>query len=96
LGKCENECQSKFTAQEIRNVIQPGGGPESSAAARTTLLYDDLKKGVVLKKDHVYEQHYILNNKRVCRNFYLRARGVHNQMVFYHEQEIKKDPFFSR
>ena len=86
--KCSFRCQEKFTVNEMRQEMQKWWGNGVNESARTSLLCEDLRKGLTLVEDGTYVQKYIINDKEVCRNFYLRARGQHNQKVFMFEKQI--------
>ena len=66
---------------EMRQEMQKWWRKGVNESAQTSLLCEDLRKGLTLVEDGTYVQKYIINDKEVCRNFYLRACGQlqHNQ-----------------
>jgi hypothetical protein len=91
LGNCQHQCQKQFTFSELKTELAEWWGEESNSEKRTALLQQDVQTGFVLHEDGTSSQHYIIHKKHVCRNFYLRARGMHNQKLFSVEQDIKSN-----
>jgi hypothetical protein len=90
-GKCKHDCQQKFSMEELREQLQEWWGETTDSNSRATLLAENLIKGFTIQKDGISEQKYLINEKIVCRNFFLRARGIQNQMLYLQEKNIADD-----
>ena len=88
--KCTHGCQSHFAANfdVIKTELQEWWGAKSSYAHQRTLLGQDILTKCIKKDDGTYEQRYFIADKQVCRNFYMRARGVHNGTLFAMEKDV--------
>ena len=92
-ARCKFNCQAKFRYDPdiLHGELQKWWGNESSNIARDAFLYDDLKDWSIRKEDGTYELRWFIAQRQVCRNFYLRARGMHHSHVQKLQNQILKE-----
>lgn len=82
-ANCSHNCQHKFKydADVLKQEMQVWWGEATNNTNRVARLYDDLKDWSIKKEDGSYEIRWFIDNREVCRNFYLRARGMQHETV---------------
>lgn len=103
-GNCKFNCQAKFRydAPLLQEQLNLWWGDDSDNVKRDVLLCDDLKDWSVQKEDGTHELRWFISNREVCRNFYLRARGMHHSHVlklqneFLHKKRTHLSAVFDR
>ena len=89
-GNCSFNCQSKFRYDPglISEELQKWWGEESNNVKRDVFLYNDLKDWSIKNEDGTFQLRWFISSRQVCRNFYLRARGMHHSHVLKLQKQI--------
>ena len=82
---CCFDCKSHFFGDlnSLKEELKVWWGPDSSQAKRLGLLHDDILKGFQFSSEPNGKdlQRWFILGKEVCKNFYLRARGMQKSTV---------------
>jgi hypothetical protein len=82
-SNCPHNCKAKFKydANGLQNELKKWWGDDSGNNTRTAMLMEDLKDWSVKSEGGPEEVRWFILNRQVCRNFYLRARGMTHETV---------------
>ena len=89
-SKCCLKCQDKFVGrvEDLEREMTKWWGTSVSNDKRTVMLGEELMKFVDWNEDGSRKQRYRILGEEVCRNFYLRARGMHHSTCDKIETDI--------
>lgn len=92
-GSCKFKCQATFRQAPdgpkfLKDELQKWWGPSISKCDRRTMLADDIMRHTGTVAGGKPQTQYFVGDKQVCRNFYLRARGMHHETLRLLEKEL--------
>jgi hypothetical protein len=97
-SKCTFHCQQHFLQmhngpQFLREELCKWWGPDVSKTARDSLLAHELLTNAEKHEGKAIQAAWFVGPKKVCRNFYLRARGMHHEHVRRMQKELLHKQF---
>jgi hypothetical protein len=95
-ARCSFQCQHHFLstangAQFLREEMKKWWGLNVRNHERHTLLASDILTNCVKHEGKDTTARWFVGDKQVCRSFYLRARGMHHELLRKTEKKLLKE-----
>lgn len=92
--KCKFGCQAKFALLKdaLRDEMEAWWGEGITKQHRKIMLHDETKENALkLEGNPTFKFRYFIQTRQVCRNFYLRCRGIVSSTLHSAQQDVQQN-----